>query len=78
MVINRCYVMTAVMLFGIIGCTGVVQRPQIVELKVTDSEAEIIEKASSVRPSKRQMIHHQDEFIAFIHFGINTFTGVEW
>jgi len=57
---------------------GVVERPQMVELKAADSAADIIEKASSVRPSKRQMKHHQDEFIAFIHFGPNTFTGVEW
>lgn len=56
----------------------VVEHPQIVELKEADSAMDIIEKASSVRPSERQMKHHQDEFIAFIHFGPNTFTGKEW
>ena len=70
--------LTVVMLFGSIGCADVVNSPQKVELKATDSAADIIEKASSVRPSARQVGHHQDEFIAFIHFGPNTFSGVEW
>ncbi len=60
-------------------CTaGVVEYPQMVEIKETDSAADIIEKAASVRPSTRQLEYHQEEFIAFIHFGPNTFTGVEW
>ena len=56
----------------------VVQYPQVIELKDTDTDADIIEKAGSVRPSERQMNHHQDAFIAFVHFGPNTFTGKEW
>ena len=59
-------------------CADVVKYPQIIELNESDTAADIIEKASNVRPSERQMGHHQDEFIAFIHFGPNTFTGVEW
>ncbi|NQV35365.1 MAG: alpha-L-fucosidase, partial [Phycisphaeraceae bacterium] len=35
-------------------------------------------KAANVVPSPAQMLYHQDEFTGFIHFGINTFTGVEW
>lgn len=37
-----------------------------------------LEKAASVKATERQMRHHQDEFTAFVHFGPNTFSGVEW
>ena len=43
-----------------------------------DSDAEILEKAARVVPNTPQLLHHEDEFIGFIHFGPNTFTGVEW
>ncbi len=67
------------LLFAISLCkAGVVEYPQTVEIKETDSAADIIEKAASVRPSARQLEYHQEEFIAFIHFGPNTFTGVDW
>ncbi len=56
----------------------IVDYPQLVKIDSTDSEEVIIGKAANVRPSERQMGHHQDEFIAFIHFGPNSFTGVEW
>ena len=45
---------------------GVVDYPQMVELKETDSPEDIIEKAASVRPSPRQLEYHQEEFIAFL------------
>lgn len=35
-------------------------------------------KAVEAKPHKRQMRWHQDEFIGFVHFGPNTFTGREW
>ncbi|MCT4287144.1 alpha-L-fucosidase [Elizabethkingia anophelis] len=44
----------------------------------TDSKELIIEKAAHVIPSKNQLDALRNEFIAFIHFGPNTFTRMEW
>ncbi|MHC4146656.1 MAG: glycoside hydrolase family 16 protein, partial [Planctomycetota bacterium] len=39
---------------------------------------ELVRKAVSAKPSPRQLVWQQLEFIAFVHFGVNTFTGREW
>ncbi|MES2924690.1 MAG: alpha-L-fucosidase [Verrucomicrobiota bacterium] len=43
-----------------------------------DSPSEIISKAANLVPSSRQLEFLQLGFTAFIHFGINTYTGAEW
>jgi alpha-L-fucosidase len=49
-----------------------------VMIKPGDSEKDIIRKAASVVPSKRQLRWQELELTGFIHFGINTFTNKEW
>lgn len=43
-----------------------------------DSHEEIVAKAAHVVPSENQLAALENEFIAFVHFGPNTFTGKEW
>lgn len=38
----------------------------------------IIERANAVVPSPEQLEFMNTEFIAFVHFGMNTFTNTEW
>ena len=57
---------------------GAVEPANTIAVLPTDTPEQIIEKAANVVPTPNQLRALEKEFIAFVHFGPNTFTRVEW
>ena len=62
----------------IIGIFPVLAQNNYAEISSSDSKEIIIEKASKVSPSPKQLAWQELELTTFLHFGINTFTNREW
>ena len=63
--------------------TSIAQTPALkfqntIAVDVNDSKQRIIEKAAHIVPTANQLSALKKEFIAFVHFGPNTFTRLEW
>ncbi len=59
-------------------CQGDDVHRNSVVVSSNDKLEDIIFKSAHTVPSQRQFEWQQDEFICFIHFGVNTFTAREW
>lgn len=49
-----------------------------VRIEQDEAISVVVEKSAYVLPTSNQLKALRDEFIAFIHFGPNTFTQKEW
>jgi alpha-L-fucosidase len=61
-----------------VACRRTLKFQNFVEISRQESLAGLVRKATHVVPASRQLEWQEMEFIGFLHFSINTFTGREW
>jgi alpha-L-fucosidase len=60
------------------GSSGPVTPANVIAVDPCDTVDRIRQKAAQVVPTAGQLDWQQQELTAFLHYGMNTFTGVEW
>lgn len=54
------------------------KKPWVVTFSPDDTLEDKLKKAAHVKPSEAQLAWMEKEYIAFVHFGPNTFSGRQW
>ncbi|TDO49153.1 alpha-L-fucosidase [Kribbella sp. VKM Ac-2527] len=57
---------------------GRLKPAQSMPVETGECVTSLVAKASAIRPEPRQVAWQRMEQTAFLHFGVNTFTGLEW
>jgi alpha-L-fucosidase len=72
------FTISALFSFGQKNSVNLVSPGNFITINAGESPNDVVMKAAKLIPSTQQLSWQKMEFIAFAHFGINTFTDKEW